>query len=136
MTYALSEPLQAAVYTRLANDPGIQAHVGTAVFDALPAGSLPPAYISLGPERVLDASDKTGLGAWHRFSISVVSNAAGFATAKQIAGLVSDLLQDADLDLSRGRLVALNFERGIAKRIGAGDIRQIDLSFRARVEDA
>jgi hypothetical protein len=136
MTYAISEPLQTAIFSRLSSDPVIQSHVGTAVYDALPAGSLPPLYISLGPERVLDASDKTGFGAWHRFSVSVVSSAAGFATAKQVAGVVTDLLKDADLDLSRGRLVALNFERATAKRIGAGNIRQIDLSFRARVEDA
>lgn len=136
MTYAISEPLQAAIYTRLSSDPAIQSHVGSAVYDALPAGNLPALYISLGPERVQDASDKTGFGAWHRFSVSVVSNAAGFSTAKQVAGLVTDLLQDADLDLSRGRLIALNFERATAKRIGAGTIRQIDLSFRARVEDA
>lgn len=135
MSYALSAPLQAAVFQSLSADPVLQALLGDAIFDQMPAGRLPDLYISIGPERVTDASDKLGVGAWHRFNVFVITATSGFAQAKQVAGRVSDILHDADLSLSRGRLVGLRFERAAAKRIGAGNRRQIDLSFRARVED-
>ena len=44
-----------------------------------------------------------------------------------------DALDDAPLTLSRGRIVFLRFERARADRKGRD--RQIDLRFRARVED-
>jgi hypothetical protein len=47
---------------------------------------------------------------------------------------VSDALVGADLPLTRGHLVFLRFLRGQAVRSGA--TRRIDLTFRARVEDA
>ena len=61
----------------------------------------------------------------------------GYATeaAKTVAGIVSDALVTADLSLERGRLVALHFDRARAAREGTGDLRRIDLTFRARVED-
>jgi hypothetical protein len=49
---------------------------------------------------------------------------------------VCDALEGAALTLDRGRLVGLWFERASARRTGTGGaIRQIDLRFRARVED-
>ena len=58
------------------------------------------------------------------------------AFAKAVAAAISDTLVDADLTLSRGRLVGLWFERATARRSGtAGSARRIDLRFRARVED-
>lgn len=136
MSYALSGPLQAAVFQQLFNDPALSALVGDSIFDALPSGAVPPLYVALGPEKVRDASDATGGGALHELTISVVSDAAGFATAKAAAGLVSDALVGADLELSRGALVSLNFYKAAAARVGTGDTRRIDLFFRARVCDA
>jgi hypothetical protein len=137
MSYAISAALQSAVYQHLLADVGVSALVGTAIYDAIPAGDVPATYVSLGPEDVRDRSDSTGYGATHRFTISVVTEAAGFGAAKSIAAAISDALEGANLVLSRGRLVGLWFERASARRTGkAGRIRRIDLRFRARVEDS
>jgi hypothetical protein len=135
MTYALAGALQAAVFARVSGDLTVAGLVGDAVYDAVPQGALPGLYVTLGPEVVRDRSDKTGAGAEHEFTLSVVSDAAGFASAKAVAGAVSDALVDADLALMRGRLVGLWFLRAKAARAGGGERRRIDLTFRARVED-
>ncbi len=135
MSYGVASALQAAVYQHLSVDPALDALVGNAVYDALPIGALPPLYVVLGPENVRDASDQTGRGALHEFTISVVTESAGFATAKAAAAAISDALVDADLPLGRGALVSLNFYKAKAARVGSGDIRQINLIFRARVAD-
>jgi hypothetical protein len=135
MSYGVAAALQAAVYQRLSGDVALAGLVGTAIYDALPTGALPPLYVALGPEVVRDRSDKTGSGAEHEFTVAVVTDTAGFASAKAAAGAVSDALVDAPLILSRGVLVALNFYRAQAARVGSGAVRQITLTFRARVED-
>ncbi len=136
MSCAMSGPLQAAVYQLLAADAALAAVVGGAIYDGLPAGPLPETYVNLGPEVVRDRSDREGAGALHRFTISVISEAQGFAAAKAAAA-IGDVLVDAVPSLSRGRVVGIWFERAQARRTGsAGQIRRIDLNFRARVEDA
>lgn len=135
MSYGVSAALQAAVFERLAGDPTLTALVGPAIFDAVPQGTLPPIYVTLGPERVTDLSDKTGRGAQHELTVSVITDQAGFALAKEAAGAVSDALVDAALALTRGRLVRMQFHKASASRIGGGAERQIDVIFRAVVED-
>lgn len=135
MSYALSAPLQAAVYSALTQNVLLTGIVGDAIYDAMPPGELPPIYVRLGAETVRDTSDGTGAGAEHRFTVSVVSDAPGFADAKAAAGAISDILHHADLNLSRGRLVSLRFERASARTVAAAQTRQIDLRFRARVDD-
>lgn len=136
MSYAMAAALQTAVYQELLADPTVGSLVGTAIYDAPPAGDLPETYVTLGPEEVRDRSDATGRGALHRFTVSVVTDAAGFGAAKSAAGAICDALHGADLTLARGRLVGLWFERAAARRSGkAGRSRRIDLRFRARVED-
>lgn len=135
MSYALSSALKSAVYQALADDVALFAIVGDAIYDALPVGALPSMYVSLGAETVVDASDSTGVGAVHRFSVSVVSDTPAFAAVKVAAGAVSDVLHGADLTLSRGRLVLMTFERATAARIDGASGRRIDLRFKARVED-
>lgn len=134
MTYGISGPLQEAVYARLAGNAALTGLVGGAIYDTVPAGSLPTTYVSLGPEDVRDASDKTGYGAEHRFTVSVVTSEAGFHAAKAAAAAISDALVDADLALERGRLVSLTFFRARARRVQKNDVRRIDLTFRARVD--
>ncbi|MDF1716419.1 MAG: DUF3168 domain-containing protein [Antarcticimicrobium sp.] len=137
MSYAMAAPLQAAVYQLLSGDAALAALVGGAIYDGLPAGALPETYVSLGAETVRDRSDREGAGALHRFTVSVISEAQGFAAAKQAAAAVGAVLVDATPALSRGRVVGIWFERAQARRTGsAGQIRRIDLKFRARVEDA
>ncbi|MEP4195383.1 MAG: DUF3168 domain-containing protein [Aliishimia sp.] len=135
MSYATSFALQSSVYSALIGDAGVNALVGDAVYDALPPGHLPPLYVSLGTETARDASDKTGYGAWHIFTISVLSTGSSFAKAKSVAAAICDALIDQDLNMDRGRLVSLGFDRARALRIQQGSGRQIDLRFRARVED-
>jgi len=135
MSYGVAVALQRAVFARLSADATLADLVGTEIYDALPTGSLPPLYVVLGAEEVRDASDQTGGGAWHQFTVSVVTQSAGFATAKAAAAAVSDALVDAPLVLERGALVSLNFYKAKAARVGTGAVRQINLIFRARVAD-
>ena len=135
MTYALSQGLQAAIYQRLTSYPPLRALVGPDVYDQVPPGLLPTLYVALGPEVVRDRSDATGRGSEHDVAVSVVTDGAGFSAAKAAAAAVSDALLGPTLALTRGRLVWLRFLRAQAARKGNGETRQIDLTFRARVED-
>ncbi len=135
MSYAMSAALQEAVFQAMANDATLAGLVGTNIFDAIPTSVVPTIYVALGPEKVRDASDKSGGGAWHEFVVSIVSESAGFSAAKAAAGAISDVLVDADLTLSRGRLVTLRFRRAVAARVGTADTRRIDMTFRALVAD-
>ncbi len=135
MTYALSQSLQEAMYQQLTSDTALAAEVGTAIYDMLPSGTLPGIYVTLGAETVLDRSDISGGGALHRFTVTVVTNAAGFSAAKRAAAAVSDALVDAPLSLARGHLVGLWFDRATASRLTNGD-RSIALRFSARLEDS
>ena len=136
MSYGVSAALQAAIYQALVADGTLGALVGTAIYDAIPSGTVPSLYVALGPELAKDRSDKTGAGAEHEFTVSVLTDSSGFASAKGAAAAVSDVLVDADLTLSRGSLVSLNFYRAKAVRVGTADERRIDLTFRARVQDS
>lgn len=133
MSYGITAALQAAVYGALVADVAVASLSGGAVYDALPPGPVPPLYVTLGPETVRDASDKTGAGALHDFPVTVVSEAAGFAGAKALAAAISDALTGADLALARGRLVRLAFLRARARRVDGG--REIEVWFRARVDE-
>ena len=84
---------------------------------------------------VRDASDGTGGGAEHRFMVLIVTYHAGFAPAKQVAAAVSDVLIGGQFALSRGHLVSLTFERAVARQVGAEARRQIEMRFKARVQD-
>lgn len=135
MSYGVSAALQAAIYQKLVSDPVLAGLVGSAIYDNAPAGPITGTYVSLGPEDVRDRSDKTGYGALHMVTISVISDAAGFQLAKEVGGAVSDALNNVQLALSRGELCYINFDRATARRVGTGETRRIDLRFHARVED-
>jgi len=135
MSYASGAALQAAVFQRLGADAALAALVGPAIYDAVPPGMVTGTYVSLGPEDVRDASDATGGGSAHDFTISVVTDGSGFLQAKAVAAAVSDALTGAPLILSRGHLVGLWFLKARARRVQSGEMRRIDLSFRARIED-
>ncbi|MGB7243270.1 MAG: DUF3168 domain-containing protein [Sulfitobacter sp.] len=135
MSYAMAGALQAAIYTALVGDTALDALVSGAIYDAVPSGTAPDTYVSVGQETARDASDKTGNGAVHLVDVAVITTEPGFASAKAVAAAISDVLSDADLTLSRGRLVSLRFVRAQAVRIDASAAREIRLRFRARVED-
>ena len=100
MSYGMAAALQEAVFQRLTGDAAVTALAGSAIYDVVPSGSLPALYVTLGQEEVRDASDKTGGGSRHDFTVSVVSDGSGFLAAKTIAAAISDALVDADLSLS------------------------------------
>ena len=133
MSYGMSAALQQAVYGALVANGPVNSLSGGAIYDALPSGPVPSLYVSLGPERARDRSDQTGNGALHEFPVTVVSDTAGFTGAKALAAAVSDALVDADLTLSRGRLVGLWFVRARARIVDTR--REVEVWFRARVDD-
>lgn len=135
MTYANAAALQAAVYQHLQADTAVGEKVGSHIYDALPSGTLPALYVTLGSEKVRDASDASGSGAWHDLIVAVITDQSGFHAAKDVAVSISDALHDADLTLLRGRLVSLRFLRAKARR-ESGALRRVEMTFRARVEDA
>ena len=131
MSYQAAAALQAAVFARLFGFPAL---AGVSVVDAMPPGTAPGSFVLIGPEQVVDQSDKTGGGAEHRFEVAVISDASGFVSAKTLAGAVSEALVDADLTLTTGRLVSIGFLRATARRLNGGALRRIDMTFRARIE--
>ena len=131
MSYAAAAALQAAIFGALSAAPALS---GVSIVDAMPPGTTPGTFILIGPEVVLDQSDGTGLGAEHRFTISVISDAAGFLTAKTLAAAASAALLGGGLSLATGTLVSIRFQRAVARRLDEGTARRIDMTFRARVE--
>ena len=136
MTYALAPVLQTALFQHLSADPALQTALNGAIYDAIPPATPPATYALIGVEDTLDRSDGTGRGAEHRLTISVVTNDAGFLAAKTIAGAICDRLHTGLPPLTRGRLVALWFDRADARKLDGARTRRIDLRFRARVEDS
>lgn len=137
MSYAAAAALQGAVYQALAENDGLRALVGDAVYDAMPVAAPAGTYVALGPEDVREAGDISGAGSRHDFVVSVLSgsdDASGFAAVKGAAAAVSDALDGADLALGRGHLVGLWFQRARARRVENGAGRRIDLTFRARID--
>ncbi|MFN4060549.1 MULTISPECIES: DUF3168 domain-containing protein [Paracoccus] len=137
MSYGAGVALQAAVYQRLRADAALADLVGDAIFDAMPVSAPSGIYVSLGPEEVREAGDATARGTRHDFVISVMAGSdsgAGFGAVKAAAAAVSDALEAGGLELSRGRLAGLWFLRASARRMKSGAARQVDLTFRARVD--
>lgn len=135
MSYGVSQALQMAVYATLQGDAPLTALVGEAVYDAVPAGSVPDIYVALGPEDVTARHDSSGSVTKHRLIVSVVGRADGFALLKSAAGAVSDSLHGATPTLSRGRIMSMDFQKARARKINGNRERRIDLWFRATVED-
>jgi len=135
MTYALGGALQGAVFGLLSTDATLTGLVGSNIFDAAPAGDVPGLSVVLGDEVVRDRSDQSGQGAWHDIRIGVMTDAAGFAVAKQAAAAVCDALIGQAPVMARGRIVSLNFRQARTRRTEAGRLRTIELTFRARVSD-
>ena len=131
MSYHAAAALQAAIYARLAGFAGL---AGVSIVDAMPAGASLGSFVLIGPEQVIDQSDKTALGAEHRFEVSVISDATGFMAAKQAAAAISEALLGAPLMLSVGHVVSIGFLKATARRLDLGSTRRIDMVFRARLD--
>lgn len=134
MSYHSAAALQVALYDLLSADTELATLVPGGIFDATPPGTPQGTYVVLGTEEVIDRSDVTGPGAEHRVLISVVSDAAGFLTAKQAAAQIATRLEGPEPLLSQGRIVAIWFHQAQAQKTEAGATRRVDLRFRIRVE--
>lgn len=130
MSYGAAGALQAAVHAALTGHPDL---AGVPVLDAVPTGSG-GTFVLIGPEEVRDASDKSGAGAEHRVEIAVLSDAAGFLTAKAAAAAACDAVEGLALPAADGRVVGVQFVKAVARRLEDGAMRRIDLSFRVRVD--
>lgn len=133
MSYRAGAALQAAVYTLLSADTALLALVD-GIHDAAPPGAPQGTYVLLGEDEAFDRGDATGPGAEHRLTVAVVSDAPGFLAAKQAAARVSDLLADAEPAVAGARVAGLWFHDARARRLAGGQVRRIDLRFRARLE--
>jgi hypothetical protein len=131
MSYSAAAALQGAIYQTLSTASGLS---GVPVVDAVPSGGGVGTFVLIGPEEVLDQSDKSGGGAEHRIMVSVISDASGFLAAKSVATEISECLVGATPLLSVGRIVGIRFLRAVARRLENGDGRRVDLTFRVRVE--
>lgn len=127
--------MQTAIFGTLRSDARLAEAIGAALYDATPSGTVPDVYVVLGEEEVRDRFDKTGDGSWHDLTISVVTEVASFRRAKEVAGLIADILDGPKPEMTRGRVVGLWFLRARARRSCKGDRRQIDLRYRVQVED-
>ncbi len=132
MSYAATAALQEAVYSVLSGDATITTLTDGNVYDALPPGPVPSLYVSLGPERVRDASDVMADAAIHDFPIIVTSDGTGFHEAKRVAAAVSDALLGGTFVMSQGAVTAMNFLRARARRVG--NVREIEIWFRAMID--
>ncbi len=139
MTYALSWPLQRAIFDALTADPTVTALAGDRIYDAPPpfeADAAPDApWVTLGDERVDDWSTKDSTGAVHMLTVAVHAPKRGFGEAKEIAGAICDALTAAALAPTRGRVVHVGFVSGRTRRSDNDLMRRVELRFRVLVED-
>ncbi len=139
MTYALSLPLQQAVFTALGGSAALAAFVADRIYDAPPHGDDPLSdegpYLTIGDEKVEAWSSADQGGAAHEIDISVHTQNQGFAEAKEIGGVVSDIVEGMSGPLTRGRIVLARFIAARTKRTGQGGGRRVDLRFRFLIED-
>ncbi|GAB4269100.1 MAG: DUF3168 domain-containing protein [Pararhodobacter sp.] len=134
MSYQSAAALQSALFALLSGDATLASLVPGGVFDAPPPGTPQGTYVLIGEGEALDRSDVSGPGCEHRITVSVVSDAAGFLTAKQAAARISEILPGATPTLGTGRVVAIWFHTARARRIEGAAVRRIDLVFRVRIE--
>ncbi|MCA0202828.1 MAG: DUF3168 domain-containing protein [Proteobacteria bacterium] len=134
MSYQATAALQAALYALLTADMPLAALLPGGIFDAPPPGTPQGTYGVIGEEEAIDRSDVTGAGAEHRVLVQVVSDAAGFATAKAAAARIAEILPGAQPALAPGRVVAIWFHQAQARRAEGNTVRRIDLRFRVRIE--
>ena len=136
MSFQSSQALQKAVFGHLSSDPSITNIVGGAIFDAAPPNQTYGTYITLGDEDVRAQQGFDTVITTHKFRISVITNQGGFASAKDLAGRVSDRLTNAELALETGQLIDMHLETARAYKTKGNTARKVDLSFKALIENS
>lgn len=139
MTFALSWPLQQALFGAIRNDAACAALLGDRIHDAAPPfgpdAGAEGLYLTLGDETVADWSTASDRGARHRVVLTVHAPRRGFAEAKQAAAAVGDVVLGGNLALSRGRVVNTRFAGARTRRAEADQLREVELRFEITVED-
>lgn len=139
MTYALSWPLQAALYEAIRGDAACVAAFGERVYDAAPPWDGDAAaeglYLTLGDERVSDWSTASDSGARHLVTLTVHAPRRGFAEAKRAAAAVGEVVTGAALTPSRGRVVNARFAGARTRRAEGDALREIEMRFSITLED-
>ncbi len=139
MTYALSWPLQQALYQLFCDSAICAQHFGHRIYDAPPPISdevIPDGlYLTFGDEQATDWSTGSDSGAVHTISMTVHAPRRGFSEAKQAAAAISDAILGDGLTPSRGHVVNRQFVDAKTKRVENDALRQITLRFRITMED-
>lgn len=126
----MSEPslaLQKAILDALV--AGVPA-VGGRVYDMPPFDATYP-YVTIGEAQTLDDRADCYDGSESFLTIHVWSRAVGFPEAKRIAGMVRDVLDDADLVLDGNSLELLRFRDMNTLRDPDGVSSHVVMTFRA-----
>lgn len=135
MSYMHSASLQKALYSALTSSSELNGLISGHVFDAMPSGTLPDLFVSLGAETVQDISDKTAMASLHDVTISVITTYSGFLEAKIVASAIGKVLLSHGIELDQAHLTYLNFQRANARRDTDSQTRRIDMVFRARIDN-
>ena len=139
MTYAMSWPLQQALFRLFCENAICAEYFGHRIYDAPPPllGEAAPdgIYLTFGDEEVDDWSTGSDSGAVHLIQLTVNAPRRGFSEAKQAAAAVSDAILDGELVPTRGTVVNARFIDAKTKRAENDALRQITLRFRITMED-
>lgn len=139
MTYALSWPLQEALFSVISADAACTGFFGNRVYDfAQPFGDEAEAegpYLIIGDEEARDWSTASDDGAVHTVRLDVWAPRFSFNEAKRAAGAVSDAVLTGDISPSRGRVINARFIDAKTRRTENDALRGIQMRFRIVVED-
>lgn len=135
MSMLSSAALQKAIYVAMTSNTELVALANGQIFDAPISGTLPEVFVQLGEEKQTDISSATSEAARFDLTIRVSSSAAGFSSAKIIATQICETLNDQPLLLESGRLRFLRCTRSQARFLGSTRRRNIDLNFRAYIDE-
>ena len=140
MTYALSWPLQEALFSLISSDPSCASFFGNRIYDfAQPFGPDAEAegpYLIIGDEEARDWSTASDDGAVHIVRLDVWAPRLSFNEAKRAAGAVSDAVLSGDLVPSRGQVINARFVDAKTRRTENDALRGIQMRFRIVVEDS
>ena len=139
MTYALSWPLQEALFSLIKDDPACIQFFGSRIYDfAQPFGQDAEAdgpYLIIGDEEARDWSTGTDDGAVHTVRLDVWASQRSFDEAKRAAGAVSDAILSGDIVPSRGQVINARFIDAKTRRTENDSLRGVQMRFRIVIED-
>lgn len=126
--------LRAAIHDALVADGALTAVLGgPRVYDEVPGDAVFP-YVTLGDDRIADASTGTEPGEEHQLTLHGWSRQGGHREAHEIAGALLQALDDAPLSLAGYDLVNLRFAVADIRREADGRTYHALVRFQAVTE--